>query len=68
MQRLDQLDDKHAELAKQVEQLQARLAEVEKSAVTTTQLSDRTKQIIAVVTVLLLVAGTVIALIQLTRG
>jgi uncharacterized protein YlxW (UPF0749 family) len=68
LQRLDQLDDKHAELAKQFETLQTRLAEVEKTAVTTTQLSDRTRQIIAVVTVLVMVAGTVIALIQLTRG
>ncbi|TMR91454.1 hypothetical protein [Nonomuraea basaltis] len=66
--RLDQLDDKHAELAKHVEQLQTRLAEVEKTAVTTTQLTERTRQIIAIVGVLVTLAGAVVALIQLTRG
>jgi hypothetical protein len=66
--RLDQLDDKHAELAKQFEQLQARLVEVEKTAVTEAKLANRTRQIIAIVGVLVTLAGAVIALIQLTRG
>ncbi|GAA4945849.1 hypothetical protein HD597_006735 [Nonomuraea thailandensis] len=79
LQRLDQVDDRHAELARQVEQdraaaelryaaLEARLDTVEREAVTRSQLADRTRQIIAVVTVLVAVAGAVIALIQLTRG
>jgi hypothetical protein len=68
LQRLDQVDDRHAELAKQVGELEDRLAEVEKNCVTRAQLAERTRQIIAIVTVLVAVAGTVIALIQLTRG
>ncbi|WP_433444539.1 hypothetical protein [Nonomuraea sp. CA-141351] len=68
LQRLDQVDDRHAELAKYVETLQTRLAEVEKTAVTTTQLTDRTRQIIAIVGVLVTLASAVIALIQLTRS
>jgi hypothetical protein len=68
LQRLDQVDDRHAELAKHVETLQARLVEVEKTTVTETQLADRTRQIIAVVALLVTAAGVVIALIQLTRG
>ncbi|QFY09653.1 hypothetical protein GBF35_26025 [Nonomuraea phyllanthi] len=79
LQRLDQVDDRHNELAKRVEQdraaadaryvaLEARLDVVEREAVTRTQLTERTRQIIAVVTVLVAVAGAVIALIQLTRG
>lgn len=79
LQRLDQVDDRHAELAKRVEQdraaadaryaeLEARLDAVERESVTRSQLTDRTRQIIAVVTVLVGVAGAVIALIQLTRS
>jgi hypothetical protein len=68
LQRLKQVDDRHAELAKYVEQLQARLTEVEKTAVTSAQLAERTRQIIAIVGVLVTLAGAVIALIQLTRG
>ncbi|MFG1709251.1 hypothetical protein ACFLIM_39275 [Nonomuraea sp. M3C6] len=79
LQRLDQVDDRHAELAKRVEQdraaaearyvaMEARLDVVEREAVTRSQLTDRTRQIIAVVTVLVAVAGAVIALIQLTRS
>ncbi|MGI5292637.1 hypothetical protein ACQEVF_58850 [Nonomuraea polychroma] len=79
LQRLDQVDDRHAELAQRVEQdraaaevrdaaMEARLDAVEREAVTRTQLADRTKQIIAVVGLLVTVAGAVIALIQLTRG
>ncbi|AQZ62739.1 unnamed protein product [[Actinomadura] parvosata subsp. kistnae] len=79
LQRLDQVDDRHAELVKRVEQdraaaetryaaLEAPLDAVEREAVTRTQFSERTRQFIAVVTVLAAVAGAVIALIQLTRG
>ncbi|WP_138718566.1 hypothetical protein [Nonomuraea basaltis] len=79
LQRLDQVDDRHAQLAQRVEQdraaadvryaaMEARLDAVEREAVTRTQLADRTKQIIAVVGLLVTVAGAVIALIQLTRG
>ncbi|HUR06293.1 MAG TPA: hypothetical protein VM347_27345 [Nonomuraea sp.] len=79
LQRLDQVDDRHNELVKRVEQdraaaelrhvtLEGRLDAVEREAVTRTQLTERTRQIIAVVTVMVAVAGAVIALIQLTRG
>jgi hypothetical protein len=79
LQRLDQVDGRHAELVKRVEQdraaaelryaaLEGRLDTVEREAVTRGQLTERTRQIIAVVTVLVAVAGAVIALIQLTRG
>ncbi|MEV0379819.1 hypothetical protein [Nonomuraea sp. NPDC050643] len=77
--RLEQADDRHAELVKRVEQdraagearyavLEGRLDVIEREAVTRGQLAERTRQIIAVVTVLVGVAGAVIALIQLTRG
>ncbi len=79
LQRLEQADDRHAELVQRVEQdraaaelryaaLEARLDAIEREAVTRTQLADRTKQIIAVVSVLVTVASAVIALIALTRG
>ncbi|MGR6921126.1 hypothetical protein ACU635_43380 [[Actinomadura] parvosata] len=68
LQRLDQVDDRHADLARRVDEQDARLAEVERTAVTHDQLSNRTKMIIAVVTVLLLVTGTVISLISLTQN
>ncbi|MEV1167329.1 hypothetical protein [Nonomuraea sp. NPDC049784] len=79
LQRLDQVDDRHAELAQRVEQdraaadirhaaLETRLDAVEREAVTRTQLADRTKQIIAVVGLIVTVASAVIALISLTRG
>ncbi len=79
LQRLDQVDDRHAELAQRVEQdraaaevryaaLEARMDTVEREAVTRTQLTDRTKQIIAIVGLIVAVAGAVIAAIQLTRG
>lgn len=79
LQRLDQVDDRHAELVKRVErdrtaadarysELEGRLDVVEREAVTRGQLTERTRQIIAVVTVLVAVAGTVIALIQLAQG
>lgn len=79
LQRLDQVDDRHAELVKRVQEdraafearyaaLEGRLDTVEREAVTRGQLTDRTRQIIAVVTVLIAAAGTVIALIQLTSS
>ncbi|MEU7855272.1 hypothetical protein [Nonomuraea sp. NPDC049141] len=68
LHRLDQVDGRHAQLAEQVEALETRLAEVERTAVTRAQLGDRTRLIIAVVTVLVAVAGTVIALISLTQN
>jgi hypothetical protein len=79
LQRLEWVDDRHAELAQRVEQdrvaaelryaaLEGRLDAIEREAVTRTQLADRTKQIIAVVSVLVTVASAVIALIALTRG
>ncbi|PZG42020.1 hypothetical protein C1I98_20365 [Spongiactinospora gelatinilytica] len=68
LQRLDQVDGRHAELAREVEETRDRLAEVEKNTVTRAQLAERTRQIIAVVSVLVTVAGVVIALISLTRG
>lgn len=80
LQRLDQVDDRHAELARKVEQdrvtaearhaaLEARVDVVEREAVTRTQMNERTKQIIAIVTALITLAGTVIALLSLTtRG
>lgn len=67
LQRLEQADGRHAQLAEQVDGLEARLAEVERTAVTRDDLGARTRLIIAIVTVLLLVAGTVISLISLTR-
>ncbi|MEV6154907.1 hypothetical protein AB0L53_31660 [Nonomuraea sp. NPDC052129] len=79
LQRLDQVDDRHAELVQRVEQdraaadirhaaLETRLDAIEREAVTRTQLAERTKQIIAVVSVLVTVASVVIALISLARG
>lgn len=79
LQQLEQVNDQHAKLAQRVDQdrgvadtrhtaLEARLDAIEREAVTRSQLADRTRQIIAVVTVMVAVAGAVIALIQLTRG
>ncbi|TYB71255.1 hypothetical protein FXF51_02115 [Nonomuraea sp. PA05] len=78
-QELEQVNDQHAKLAQRVEQdrmtadvrhaaLEARLDNIEREAVTRSQLADRTRQIIAVVGVLVTVASAVIALIALTRG
>ena len=67
LQRLEQADGRHAQLAEQVDGLEARLAEVERTAVTRDDLGARTRLIIAIMTVLLLVAGTVISLISLTQ-
>ncbi|PRX66094.1 hypothetical protein B0I32_106230 [Nonomuraea fuscirosea] len=79
LQRLEWVDDRHAELVKRVEQdraaadaryaaMEGRVDVMEREAVTRSQLTDRTRQIIAVVTVLIAAAGTVIALIQLTSS
>ncbi|WP_188197207.1 hypothetical protein [Nonomuraea sp. SYSU D8015] len=68
LQRLDQVDNRHAELATRVDEQDTRLAELERTAVTRNDLGARTRLIIAIVTVLLLVAGTVISLISLTRS
>ncbi|GAA3145043.1 hypothetical protein GCM10010466_40170 [Planomonospora alba] len=79
LQRLDHVDGRHAELAEQVRKdretaevrhvaLENRLDAVEREAVTSAQLADRTKQIIAIVTVLVTTAGVIVALISLTKG
>lgn len=78
LQRMDHADGRHAELAKRVDQdradtavrdlaMEARLDVVEREAVTRTQLSDRTKQIIAIVGLMVTIAGVLIALVSLTR-
>ncbi|MFG3438316.1 hypothetical protein ACGF0J_13825 [Nonomuraea sp. NPDC047897] len=78
LQQLEHVGDQHAKLVQQVEQdraaadarhaaLEARLDAVERESVTRTQLADRTKQIVAIVSVLVTVAGTVIALIAVTQ-
>ncbi|TMR97522.1 hypothetical protein [Nonomuraea basaltis] len=68
LHQLKQVEDRHAALVEQVGGLEMRLAEVEKTAVTNAQLTERTRQIIAVVGLLVTVASAVIALIQLTQG
>jgi hypothetical protein len=68
LQRLDQVDGRHAQLAEHVDGMETRLAEVERTAITRAQLTDRTRLIIAIVTVLVAVAGAVIALLQLTQN
>ncbi|MFI6886744.1 hypothetical protein [Streptosporangium canum] len=78
-QRLDQGDARHAALERRVEQhhadtatredaLEKRLDAVERDAVTRPQLADRTRQIIAVVGLMVTVAGVIIALLSLTRS
>ncbi|MER6171373.1 hypothetical protein [Streptosporangium sp. NPDC001681] len=79
LQRMDHADGRHAELAKRVdadradaaardEAMEKRLDVVERESVTRSQLADRTRQIIAIVSVLVTIAGAIIALISLTRG
>ncbi|MDF5756671.1 hypothetical protein [Spongiactinospora sp. TRM90649] len=68
LQRLDQVDGRHAELAHEVEETRDRLAELERNTVTRAQLAERTRQIVGVVSVLVTIAGVVIALISLTRS
>lgn len=79
LQRLNHTDDRHAELAKRVDAdraaaearddaLEKRADAIERDAVTRAQLADRTRQIIAVVGLMLTAAGVAIALILgLTR-
>ncbi|GHE47193.1 hypothetical protein GCM10017673_56280 [Streptosporangium violaceochromogenes] len=79
LQRLDHADGRHAELAKRVDAdraaaearddaLEKRADAIERDAVTRAQLTDRTRQIIAVVGLMLTAAGVAIALILgLTR-
>jgi hypothetical protein len=64
LQRLDQLDGKHADLAKQVDGMESRLDELDKSAVTNEQLKDRTRFILTIVTALFVVIGGVLGAIQ----
>lgn len=79
LQRLDQVDGRHAELAKRVDQdrtdsavrgdaMEKRLDVVERDAVTRSQLTDRTRQIIAIVGLMVAMASSIVALINLTRG
>ncbi|SFI81578.1 hypothetical protein SAMN05216275_10566 [Streptosporangium canum] len=63
--RLDQGDGKHAELVKRVDELEDVLSEVDKNAVTNTQLTERTRLILTFVTVLVAVASSIFAAIQL---
>ncbi|MEV4892120.1 hypothetical protein AB0K48_22320 [Nonomuraea sp. NPDC055795] len=69
------VDDRHDQLVRQVEQgraareaLEERLAELEREAVTRTQLSDRTKLIITIVGLMVTIAAAVMTFVQLTRG
>ncbi|MFI6909640.1 hypothetical protein ACIBKY_50855 [Nonomuraea sp. NPDC050394] len=75
LQRLDQVDNRHAELARQVEldraereALERRIGELEREAVTRTQLADRTKLIITVVGLMVTIAAAAMTFVQLTRG
>ena len=65
LQRLDQVDGRHAELAKRVAELEDVLAEVDKNAVTNEQLRDRTRMILTFVTALVAVVSSIFAAIQL---
>jgi len=65
LQRLDQVDGRHAELAKRVDELEDVLAEVDKNAVTNEQLRDRTRMILTFVTALVAVVSSIFAAIQL---
>lgn len=79
LQRLDHVDGRHAELVKRVDQdradnaarndaLERRLDAVERDAVTRSQLTDRTRQIIAIVGLMVAMASGIIALINLTQS
>ncbi|MER7208530.1 hypothetical protein ABT340_15775 [Streptosporangium sp. NPDC000239] len=65
--RLDQVDGKHAELAKQVDEISDRLNTVDKQAVTNEQLKDRTRLILTFVTALVAVVSAVFAGVQFFR-
>ncbi|WP_440063762.1 hypothetical protein [Streptosporangium sp. OZ121] len=79
VQRADHADQLRADLARRVDEdraaseardlaMEARLDIVERDAVTRQQLADRTRQIIAIVGLMVTLAGVIIALISLTRG
>lgn len=63
-QRLDQTDGKHEALAKRVEELEDKVTEVDKAAVTNEQLKDRTRFILTIVTALVAVVGGILGAIQ----
>ncbi|MFG1873405.1 hypothetical protein ACGFIV_01030 [Sphaerisporangium sp. NPDC049003] len=74
LQRMDQADGRHIELVRRIDTERAemvaryndvveRVQVLERDAVTKTQLAERTRQIIAVVGLLVTVAGVVIALV-----
>ncbi|MBB2909334.1 hypothetical protein FHS43_000580 [Streptosporangium becharense] len=80
LQRLDHADGRHAELVKRVDAelvaaeardqaLETRLETVERDAVTRAQLAERTRQIVAIVGLMVTAAGVLITLaFGLTRG
>lgn len=63
--RLDQQDDQQTKLTGRVDELEDRLGDVDKNAVTRDQLTDRTRLILTFVTVLVGVVGSIFAAIQL---
>lgn len=74
LQRLDHADGRHAELVKRVDadrtaaeardqMLETRLDAIERDAITRAQLAERTRQIIAIVGLMLTAASVVLALI-----
>lgn len=65
LQRLDQVDDKHAELTSRVDELSEHLSLVDKNAVTNEQLKDRTRLILTFVTALVTVVTGVFGTIQI---
>lgn len=77
LQRMDHADGRHTELVKRVDQdrtdttargeaLERRLDTVEREAVTRVQLADRTKQIIAILGLLVTIVGVIITVVSLT--
>lgn len=75
LQRMDQSDARHIDLVRRIDversetntrqsELADRVQQLERSAVTQAQLSDRTKQIIAIVGLLVAIAGVVVALVS----
>ncbi|GII83302.1 hypothetical protein Ssi03_12920 [Sphaerisporangium siamense] len=63
--RLDQQDGEHVKLVGRVDELEGRLVEVDKNAVTNDQLKDRTRLILTFVTVLVSIVGAIFGAIQL---
>jgi hypothetical protein len=64
LQRLDQLDDKHAELARRVDELEEWQADIDKDAVTNEQLKDRTRFILTIVTALFMAMSGIFGAVQ----